>query len=267
MTGLPTRAGKRPGRVLLTTDSVPLRYLQVQKCGCTFVKNLLWTLQFGAPHPNPGRIHDDEHLLPRIGIDRAAAARIAREEMAFVVIRQPVDRLLSLYLDKLVGEGRRRFPPLAALLAERDGLDPAAASPAAHRANLHILLNWIEANIATGVDLPRNPHWMPFSAKAGVARRLNLKVLLTPALDSQLARVLGSEVLARLPPLAATERNSSRSGRNAEGIVDRQLRRRIHGIYDEDARAYRRAERIWSAGEVPRAGRVWRQNAAPDRQG
>lgn len=124
--------------------------------------------------------------------------------------------------------------------------------------NQQFLADWVEENIATGADLPRNPHWMPFSAKARLALKLNLKVLLTPDLSPQLAQLLGPALAGPLSGLEGIERNSSGKDDRAAAVLNRRLNRRISALYARDMQAYRRAQAHWQeTGTAPRADRVW----------
>lgn len=254
----PNTANKNFKR-LLTCDLYPIRYLPIQKCGCTFVKNILWNLQFGCPHKNPARVHDDEGKLPYIEMRPENAAKISREEMAFTVIRKPADRFVSLYFDKIVGGGRFRFPPLASLLENKKGLNSYARSPEEHRMNCEVLLDWIEENISSGTDIERNPHWMPFSRKAKISVKFKLKVLLTTNLSHQLTNVLSPEVLALTPSLSRIETNASVQPVPASDVLSRDLKRKIKAIYYDDHDAYEKTRDHWKrTKEPPRANEIWK---------
>jgi hypothetical protein len=254
----PVKKSNQTFRRLLTTDNYPIRYLPVQKCGCTFVKNVLWTLQFGSAHPNQVRVHDDEAKIPALEMTPENAAKIRTEDKAFIVIRNPAQRFTSLYFDKIMGSGRTLFPPLATLLAEKKGLSLDAATIEDHRRNCAILIDWIEENIESGTDLKKNPHWTPFTSKAKMARSFNLKVLLTSHLTHQLTRVLGPEIAALVPSLSTMERNSSTKSEDLSDLLDRNLKGRIKSVYREDQNAYALTRSFWKSGrEAPRAGVIW----------
>lgn len=231
---------------LFTATSVPLRYLVIPKCGCTFVKNLLWLVDHGQAHPNPLRVHDDDALFGRADQLGLSPSDIRSEPMAFTVLRNPVDRFLSLYFDKVVGEGWKQFVPLRQTLV-RHGLDPHAADKEAHRKNCLIMANWIAENLAFGLDLPSNAHWTPQSWRCKTLQDLDLHLLVLDFLRPQLRALAGGDVPELDDYLESAERNRSAAPTNRRQIVTDSLRSQINNIYSRDRRLYRQARASWEA--------------------
>ena len=88
------------GKHLFTTRRVPLFYLQITKCGSTFLRNLLYRLDHDTPHEDSARIHayPQDFLMA----DVVPPEIITSSPYLFAVVRDPVDRFLSRYSDKLV---------------------------------------------------------------------------------------------------------------------------------------------------------------------
>lgn len=230
---------------LFTIKRYPLRYLVIPKCGCTFVKNLMWSLESGSSHGSPLRIHDDDSRFLRASTLGLSVEAIGAEKYAFTVLRRPIDRFISLYTDKIIGKGRALFPPVAALLADRRGLDLAPVSIGDHQKNLAILVDWVEENIKEGSDLPRDAHWMPQMANEREIAQMKLHVLITSELKWQIPVFLGELVPGIRGYLDSVERNASRGGLMAHDLANSSLRRRIKQIYRKDQIAFKVANDQW----------------------
>lgn len=245
---------------LFTVRGLPIRYLVIPKCGCTYVKNVLWRLENGKAHVKPIRVHDDDDAFRRASDLGLMPNDISNEAHAFTVIRKPIDRFMSLYFDKVVGPGRKNYVPLAATLEEKYGLIPSPSSIEDHRENIKILIDWLGANLKTSVDLPKEAHWTPQVYRKNVMRSCNLKLLLVEDLTAHL-RFLMKDIVPDIDIiLGASEKNQSpKPAPNNELLTD-QLRERINGVYAEDKRLYQRTRSAWSgidlnqpdSAEVPR---------------
>lgn len=255
-----------PIDVLFVSQTTGVKYAAIAKCGSTFVKQLLWHIDHGAPHPAGDAIHDAEATLPREEVwDPAALSDAAA---AFVVVRNPIDRFLSLYFDKVVGPGAARFVPLRARLIAERGLDPAPDGVAAHRRNCLITLDWIEDTLKRRVDMAVNPHWRPQVMRLMAAETLNLQVLTLDGLNAQLTHLLSPHVPDLAAHLAGARGKERAGGRNRsarpvarEALVSDALRERIGAIYARDKALYWRARRGWSAvaegAAVPTMQGIW----------
>ena len=90
---------------LLVNDKKRLAYCYIEKCGSTTLKTFMTALNNRSAHTRiKSHIHAPHHLT-RLGLrflNTADVAAIA-DYRKFVVIRHPMDRLLSAYHDKLGG--------------------------------------------------------------------------------------------------------------------------------------------------------------------
>jgi Sulfotransferase family len=243
---------------LFTCNAVPLRYLVIPKCGCTFVKNLIWRIDQGQPYHNPSRIHDVDSKFKRASDRDLRIIDVAVEEYAFVVLRNPVDRFLSLYFDKVIGDGRRNFVDLGGSLERGHGVNLNPTTDIEHRKNCHILINWLDENINDGNDLPKDSHWTPQVYRRDVISKFRLKVLLLEKLDFHIS-MLASDIIPDLGSLLLNlERYSTNSKAFKSRIVDLELRRRINSVYSKDRKIYEHFKHAWevqgptSGREIPR---------------
>lgn len=235
-------------------------YLFIPKCGCTFVKNVLWAIQNGRYHPNPVRVHDDDKDFLRasdLGID---AHRISSEPMAFTVIRNPIDRLLSLYFDKVVGIGKESYVPLADVLTEKRGLDQSPTTLSDHQRNIETLIDWLEENLSDEIDLPRDAHWTPQVYRSDVMQTFNLKMLTVDRLSYGLDALIGEKVHNARSIINGAEKNSSNKKIDKRLLLTNNIRRKINNLYPGDRKLYQLVNGRWKANmqretiaaEIPR---------------
>lgn len=248
---------------LLSCKALPIRYLVIPKCGCTFVKNLLWRLDHGAAYANPPRIHERTRDFARVAQFNLTVDDVRAEDHCFVVLRNPVDRFLSLYFDKVVGEGYRKFVPLRAVLRENHDLNVDAATPKDHRSNCHILIDWIEANLSGPNEIGRDPHWTPQHFRMETIRAFDMKILTLGGLDASLSLLLSDLVPDIGPVLASLERYATSSKEMKNKVLDPDLKARIIQVYKRDAENYDRLCKVWkdispkTGAEIPRATQVF----------
>lgn len=237
---------------LFVVEGLPLRYLVIPKCGCTYVKNVLYRLKNGRSHDNPIRVHDSDGNFKRAIDIGLKPSDIEREEFAFTVIRKPVDRFLSLYTDKIVGNGRKNYVPLADTLVQKRGLVENASSINEHRRNLDILIDWLSENIQSEIDLPKEAHWTPQIYRQNIMKQCNLKILLVEKLTPQLEIILDDIIPNAAVFLSDIERNSSRSAYSKSDLLTNDLRKKVSTTYSMDQKLYQRARKSWNElGERP----------------
>lgn len=248
---------------LLSCKTLPIRYLVIPKCGCTFVKNLLWRLDHGEAYSNPPRIHERTRDFARVAQFNLTVDDVRAEAHCFVVLRNPVDRFLSLYFDKVVGEGYRKFVPLRAVLRENHDLNVDAATPQDHQRNCLILIDWIEANLSGPNEIGRDPHWTPQHLRMETIRAFDMKVLPLSHLDAGLSMLLSDIVPDIGQLLESLERYATNSKEMKEKVLNPALKARISQIYKRDAENYDRLRKIWKDAapktgcEIPRASLIF----------
>lgn len=239
---------------LFTTHKVPLRYLVIPKCGCTFVKNLLWRIENGADHTQPIRVHDDDSRFLRASELGLTEEDIRKENHAFTVIRNPVDRFFSLYTDKVIGPGWEKYVPLRKTLMEGYGLNPDLISAEGHRANCEILIDWLERNLRDEIDLPKEAHWTPQHYRGALIKKFDLKILILKDIADQLP-VLVRDLLPDIEQtLAGLEENRSAKPVAKGDILVPELRKRINTVYARDRDLFQKARDAWAGLDPATAG-------------
>jgi len=227
------------------------------------VKNTIWQLDHGTMHPNPKRIHDDDDKILRAADLGLTVEDVVAEGLAFTVLRNPIDRFFSLYKDKILGSGHLQFPPLRSILSTRYGLNPTACAEYEHQRNCHILIDWLEKNLADGIDIKSDPHWTPQSSRKTVISELRLRVLVLDNVSRQMLVLLGAAVPDLSSIVQVSERNRSDEKLLRRSVMDKPISRRVNEVYATDRRWYRHAVDLWSKtvptspDQVPRYEPSW----------
>ncbi|MEO0999511.1 MAG: sulfotransferase family 2 domain-containing protein [Pseudomonadota bacterium] len=238
--------GPNPARMLFTTRRYPVFYLAITKCGCTYLKNLFYHLDHDALHADPHGIHDHGTELVRAG--EVAPEVVRASPFAFTVVRDPVDRFLSLYFDKIHAPGRPGLGKAQAAVAAR-GLDLTPGIGAeAHRRNCRILIEWLEDNLAFRTDLPVNPHWRRQASRVKRVEALELAHLTLGGLDWQLPAFLGPAIPELDRHMAAVRiRNEVPRPVAKEDVLDEALVAEINRVYAQDREMHDAARAAWAA--------------------
>ena len=243
-----------PDRLFSTRKFPELQYFAITKCGCTFMKNLLWRIDHGRDHADALRIHRNNRDFPKAGQLGYTVGQIRTLDYSFVILRDPVERFLSLYFDKVMGPGANRFIPLRQVLLENHGLIPHPTGIDGHRANCHTLLRWLELNLAGESELRRDAHWVPQSQRFRIIRAMDLKVILLEGLAARLEMLLSPLIPDIAQLMQGVERNTAPRPAPREALVTDALRDAINALYAQDARAAQAVAAFW-AREKPASGR------------
>lgn len=247
---------------LFVVEGLPIRYLVIPKCGCTYVKNVLWRLKTGSAHACPLRVHDDDDAFKRASDLGLSASQIATEAHAFTVIRKPVDRFLSLYFDKIVGPGRRKFVPLAQALIDDHGLIEQPQTVAEHQQNLLITISWLQENLRRPGPLQNDAHWTPQVYRKNIMKACDLKLLMVDQLTEQLRFLLSDAVPGIKASLNVEQNRSARQLPKSKVLTD-EIRAGVSAVYGADKTLYQRVKSAWAALDLsqPDAKQVPRYNA------
>lgn len=245
------RRPRGPLGAILTTRRYPIYYLPVQKVGCTTLKNLFYLLDRDEFHPDPTRIHQLSEEALVFAWREATVADIRDSGRGFSTVRNPVDRLLSFYFDKVVGDSRNGLRIVQRALEIDYGVDIDAGENARiHRRNLDGLLDFVIDNMAGRTTLKRDPHWLPQAWVLNKAEDAGLKIIPIEYLGRDLERMLGDMIPDIRALLEATPRfNKSPRPKNVprSALVDDALRERVREVYRWDMFAY------WAAREESEA--------------
>ncbi len=237
--------GRTQAQRMLTLRSAPVYYLPITKSGSTYLKNLFYYLDHADEHTSGIDIHSNSDDLVRAKTGDEEA--IHQSPYAFAVLRDPVNRFLSLYFDKIYGDGPNTFADIRAYLADEIGLDlTRGISVNAHRENCIRLIDWLALNLSFKTDVPVNPHWRRQSNRLRRADTLNLTHLTLDGLDWQLPLLL-DEVVPNIKQAMKAVKSDNRTDKpftRAE-ILDASLQGKIEAVYSHDRKLYKRASRKW----------------------
>lgn len=241
-----------PGRFYITTTRYPVFYLQINKCGCTFLRNLFYYLDHDRIHPESKRIHAHAKdftvpaLIPRWYLKKSP--------YLFSVVRDPIDRFLSLYFDKIANldnsqdRGMRdRVGKAANLELTPDmGIDQ-------HRKNCLKTLDWFALNLAGKTPGPPNSHWQRQSQRLSHTKGLNPQLLTLNGLSWQLPALLEPLIPDIRQKIDAVRvRNKSTRPYERQEILTPEIEAAVLDIYSEDALIFNQVRAEW--GVAPLGG-------------
>ena len=236
---------RTPSERMLTTRSYPLYYFAITKCGSTYLKNLLYALDHGDGHHDGDDVHRNDADFLRAGPDDTA--KINASPYAFTVLRDPVQRFMSLYFDKIYGDGPNAFHDIRLKLAADIGLDMnRALDVSGHTENCLKFIQWLESNLNGETEYEVNPHWRRQSSRLQRVKTLDLTHLTLEGLDNQLEALLAPLV----PDLRAVARKVVARNRTlrpvaTSAVVTPELQARIHRVYASDLRNWEKARAYW----------------------
>jgi len=141
---------------LFSTRNYPIRNLNVLKCGATQIRNLFYVLDHGTVYERPKKIHEINDDFARASDFGLTSADIAQEEHAFVALRHPTHRLLSLYFDKVIGSGQ--LARVRNQLKRVPGVNLKTDTLLGHFNNIVALLDLLERVMHDKTIIPNNPH-------------------------------------------------------------------------------------------------------------
>ena len=233
-------------KMFFTTRTYPIYYLPITKCGSTFLKNVLYALDYGVSHPDGEDVHSTEQGLVR---SRELAPEVINQSpYAFTVLREPRSRFLSVYFDKIYSVGPRSFPRVRADLESEHGVDLSPRLTAAqHTNNCMKLLDFIESNLKLEPAAPMSFHWRPQAARMRRAHGFEFVHLTLDGLDWQLPQL----VQPLIPDMAehmraVTERNTSTRPVAAHDVLTPELLTRLEAVYAADFELLETAQAAWA---------------------
>lgn len=223
----------------------PVFAATITKCGCTFVKNLFYLLNYGEVHPLGDGIHKDESALPRALPEELETVK--NSPYTFITFRHPRDRFLSLYFEKIYGRGPQSFPALGEKLERNIGLNrDENISEDAHIKNTLRLADWIALNFADKTDEPIDFHWRRQANKFRRVRNLNLTPTTLDGLTGQLDALLSPGIPDIAEKMALiTSRNRSVKPIDPIVLNTPQLNQKLEALYPRDYQLYQRAKTYW----------------------
>ncbi len=236
---------RNPAQRMLTLRSAPVYYLPITKCGSTYLKNLFYYLDHAEEHAAGIDIHSNADDLVRAkAVDEE---NIRQSPHAFAVLRDPVDRFLSLYFDKIYGDGPNNFADIRAYLAEEIGLDLNRNLDAdAHRENCIRFIDWLALNLSFKTDMPVNHHWRRQSSRLQRVDSLDITHLTLDGLSWQLPLLLGDVVpdIKQAMQAVKSDNRTDKPFARTE-VLDAMLVGKIETVYADDMKLYQQASLKW----------------------
>jgi hypothetical protein len=201
-------------------------YYQITKCGCTYTKALINHLDGRAEAADPIRVNWQEG-----------------DQTAFVIVRNPIDRFLSFYFDKVIG------PPchISRKFERLNLINPKPMTIQDHQHNCLQVLGWINSTLNGGSQDKVNFHWRPQIFRLHKISNLRVRMLTLDAMNWQLPLVLSdscskiTKAMGQVGP-----RNVSAKPIQAGQILDQKIRKQISRIYAADERVYSEVTRNWA---------------------
>ncbi|MEM9431313.1 MAG: sulfotransferase family 2 domain-containing protein [Pseudomonadota bacterium] len=246
---------------LYVSRSTGLSYYSILKCGTTYMKSLLWYLDRGEEHKAGSTIHRDVENIARS--DGATVEDVRQNPLAFIILRNPVDRFVSFYFEKVANPTGHDFSWFRDLMADSLDLTIPDDDLEGHRRNCDALLDWLRKNLRHETEHEVNKHWRRQTFYIRTARPLGLKVLTLNDLDRQLP-ILTERAIPDIATRMTAVKNRNRSKRplSRDMLLTGHLRAKIGKIYGPDLRHWRSADEVWKTIEpgvdpdrIPRLGR------------
>lgn len=184
-----TRKEHKDFSVFYTLQDHPVFMATLAKSGCTFLKNLFYYLDKHEFHPLGDFIHQDESQLLRAeAIDLPV---IKQSPYVFMVIREPIDRFLSLYYEKIYGKeiGSMDWFRKSVGKEIEINFDP-DLTLLQHQENTLKLIKWIGKNLRGETNVFKDFHWRKQSMKYDWISDFEPKLLVLDDLNRQLAHLL-----------------------------------------------------------------------------
>lgn len=150
---------------LVIAPRVPLVYLPVPMAASGVLQRHLLTLAGGAPSDAAGTIEQDRRLWRSGGPQDGAFIErcMAEGALTFTFVRDPGRRAYACFTKRIMATGPRAFSALRRLLQQSWGVQPSPAGELPtieqQRHNFAAYLAFVEANLAGGTAVRRDPHW------------------------------------------------------------------------------------------------------------
>jgi sulfotransferase famil protein len=234
------------GATLITTVSYPLYYRPIPKCGSTFIYNLLYYLNYGYIYASPLNIHKTKQSPP--SASNVSKQEIINSKFAFVIIRDPMKRFMSLYFNKLYPRPKGHRKASLGNYFENNGLidRDIGNDIEKHCRNCIRSINWIKQNISGETDQKVNWHWKPQKIRLKQIHKLRFNVITLEDLNYQLPVIL--EPL--IPHISdamkeVSAQNVSQRPVRPEDVLNEELRKLIFDTYPDDTKIHKEVSTYW----------------------
>jgi len=230
---------------MLKFSDYPVHYSPTAKCGCTSVKNLIY-------YYNTGKFLEEKDSVHKIFVDNkwnSINSAPKEKDIVFAIVRNPVGRFFSFYMDKIANDGPYSFKWVKSLLVNHYGVVLENSSDNnLNYSNCMKTLDFIEDNLVGRSPMRRvDSHWQMQHARANKLRNHNAKILLLENLDEQLSTVLSPtipDISEKL--LIVGKANKSEKLFDYKQIMDVKMENRIRDIYHLDFVYYYSTKSDWN---------------------
>jgi hypothetical protein len=154
---------------IVTTERVPLVYLNIPQSGSTTIQNHLHCMAWGHYPAAAQDIHQNAALRRSREDSDATHELISRQvhggAFVFTFVRDPGRRAYASFNEKIFHAGRHSFVAIARELQASWGvrlhLEGQTPTLTEHRENFGRFLGFVEASLAGKTGIRRDPHWCP----------------------------------------------------------------------------------------------------------
>lgn len=230
---------------LYTTRAYPIYWHHIAKNGGTFMKHLLYALDHGQVHVTRSGQHDwDQELVRPNGV---ALEDIRDSKHAFLILRHPFRRFLSVYFNKVYAPQGTPPAGMSKSFFKAHRINNAKDLDAkGHTENCLKLAEWGAANVLGLTEAKPNWHLVPQMHQIAQVYPLNFRALLVEDLEAQLTRVLGGIVPDMSERIAQVRRrNQSAAAVKPSEILTPELKAILKGIYGDDLKVFRAVRDYW----------------------
>lgn len=148
----------------ISIKSKNIIYLNMPKSGCTTIKNHLNFIETGKWLPDPLTIHKKKNglLKSKYKEDQDEIDGRLQNSFTFTFVRNPANRIYSLYCEKIRTNGKYSFPRITEYLKSNYSYkENKALSLKQERQNYLSFLIFVDDNIKRKTDFRLDPHWLP----------------------------------------------------------------------------------------------------------
>lgn len=213
------------------------------------MRNLLYYLDHGRTHPAGSQVHSFNQDF--VKADLIPSETLIASPYLFAIVRDPVDRFLSLYFDKIADLENERDAAMRRRVTRMAGLDLRPDMDlASHQHNALLTITAFGRNLDRGIRGNINPHWQRQQERLSHTTGLAPRLLTLDGLPWQLPQLLAPIIPDTAAQMAAVRvRNKSKKPFSRAEIATPKLVEAIHRVYAQDLETYQQVRAEW--GEAP----------------
>ena len=228
-----------------TLHNHPVFMATLTKAGCTYLKNLFYFIDQNELHPLGDFIHQDESKMIRA--EAIDIRNIEKSPYVFIVMRNPFDRFMSLYYEKIFGRGAGSMDWFRISVGQDIGMNFSDELPLAnHQENALKLIGWLDKNLNNKTEVFKDFHWRRQSDKYNRIKGFEPKVLTLEGLNQQLPHLLSpviSDIQDKMDAVRA--RNHSPKPFSFDETLTDEIRDQVSEVYKKDLEIVSAAQRDW----------------------